>query len=351
MNNIPVDKKQTVRSSNLELLRIVSIILIITMHVVGYAASQCTLSAENTIFRHFVGAIGNLGVSCFVLLSGYFGVKFSWKKFVHISLLTTVYACICNFCNDQYAFTGNVIMAVVWVPRYYNWYITCYLAIMLLSGYINDFCARLDKGSFSRLLMLLFVLLSVLPMLVSANDVLLNKSGQCFTYFTFVYLIGRYIKLYKDVKIPRWLTGGVAFAMVLVMWLKGIASMKISALSAIPLTSNYSPTILIASVSFFFLFKSFSVQSCIVNYISSSVLAVYLLDQLRPTIDRFICVYHHTQDSNFAIWVGGEVLTIFCVAIIIDKIRIHLLYKPEGLITNYLVSFCQKISYQINKII
>lgn len=342
---------KTVRNSNLELLRIVSILLIITMHVIGYAASKGELSIENVYFRYFVGAIGNLGVSCFVLLSGYFGVKFSWKKFVYISLLTTVYAIFCTFCNNGFGITGDVLMAVLWVPRYFNWYVTCYLALLLLSGYINDFRLRLEQKKYARLLVVLFVLLSVLPMFVSATDVVLNTSGQCLMYFLYAYLIGRFVRLHKDVILSRWLTGGVVFVMVLIMWLKGIASMKVEALSLIPLTSNYSPTILIASVAALYLFKSINIQSRFINYISASVLAAYLLDQLKPTIDRYLCVYLHTQDADFALYVMLEVFTVFCIAILIDKVRIHLLYKPETWITNILVAFCEKTILQVNKLI
>ena len=342
---------KTVRSSNLELLRIGSILLIIAMHVIGYAASKRELSTDNTYFIYFVGAVGNLGVSCFVLLSGYFGVKFSWKKFVYISLLTTAYAILCTFCNNDFRITGDVLMAVLWVPRYFNWYITCYLALLLLSGYVNDFCSRLDNKRFTKLLAVLFVLLSVLPMFVSATDVVLNKSGQCLMYFLYAYMIGRFVRLHKDVMLSRWLTGGVVVAMVLIMWLKGIASMKVGVLSQIPLTSNYSPTILIASVAALYLFKSFNIQSRFINYISASVLAAYLLDQLKPTIDRHICVYLHTQDTDFALYVMLEVFTVFCIAIFIDKVRIHLLYKPETWITNVLVAFCVNTSQRINKFI
>ena len=339
------------RDSNLETLRIASIFLIVAMHVIGFAASQGVLSTENTYLRYFVGTIGNLGVSCFVLLSGYFGVKFSWKKFVYISLITTVYACICSFCNSGYAVTGDMIMAIVWVPRYFNWYISCYLALMLLSGHLNNFCNQLDRKDFMKLLVVLSVLFSLLPMMVSANDVLLIRSGQCFTYFVFAYFIGRYIRIHKDIKLSRWKTGLTIFAMVLLMWLKGLLSMRIHALSMIPLTSNYSPTVLIAAISCLYFFKSFSIQSRLINYISASVLAMYLLDQLRPTVDRYICVYKHTQDGDFILYVIIEVVVIFLVSFIIDKIRVHLLDKPEKWITDNLVSVCRWIQSKIYAII
>lgn len=52
------------KNSNLELLRIVSILLIIAMHAIGYAASKGELSDSNQYIRFFVGSFGNHGDFC-----------------------------------------------------------------------------------------------------------------------------------------------------------------------------------------------------------------------------------------------------------------------------------------------
>jgi hypothetical protein len=131
--------------------------------------------------------------------------------------------------------------------------------------------------------------------------------------------------------------------MVLLMWAKSVLSLRIAVLDAIPLMSNYSPTVLIAAVATLYFFKGFNFKSRIINYFSASVLAVYLLDWIRPTIDRFIQVYQHNQCSDFATYVFIEVFTIFVFALVIDKIRIHVFYKPEEYIENKLVKVCETI--------
>lgn len=323
-------------------MRIVSILLIVSMHVIGFAGSKGELSLYNTYFRFFIGAIGNLGVSCFVLISGYFGVKFSWKKFVFITLLTTVYACLAAFCNSGFTTNRDCIMALTTVPRYFNWYITCYIILMMLSGYLNSFINNLSKYSFQKLLVILFVVMSLLPMFVSATETVLVRSGQCLTYFIYVYFIGRYLRLHHDRNYVPWKCLMLVALMVLLMWVKSMLSLRAAALDAIPLTSNYSPTVLIAAVATLYFFKSFNFKSRIINYISASVLAVYLLDWMRPTIDRYIQVYQHNQSPDFAAYVFIEVFTIFVVALLIDKIRIHLFHKPEEWLENKLVRVCEK---------
>lgn len=349
--NVSLVKGKAERNSNLELLRIVSILLIVAMHVCGYAASKGDLSIANTFVRYFIGSIGNLGVSCFVLISGYFGVKFSWKKLVYISLLTTVYACLASFCNEGFTVSRDFIMMLTVVPRYFNWYITCYIILMMVSGYLNFFCESLDRKSYRKLLIALFVMMSVLPMMVSATETVEIRSGQCFSYFIYTYLIGRYIRLHHDSTCPLWKPSLVVAGLVLFMWMFNVATLYIPGLGQIPITSNYSPTIIIASVASLYLFKSFTFRSRTINYISASVLAIYLLDWMKPTIDRYIEVYQHTKDPDFIVYLIVEVCAIAIVALVIDKIRIHLLYKPEAWITNKLVAICEVVNSRINKIL
>lgn len=354
MNTPPIaaqPKVKAERNSNIELLRIVSILLIVAMHVCGYAASKGDFSWGNTVVRYFIGSIGNLGVSCFVLISGYFGVKFSWRKLVYITLLTTVYAVLASFCNGGFAVNRDCIMQLTVVPRYFNWYITCYIILMMVSGYLNRFCESLDRKSYRKLLLALFVTMSVLPMMVSATETVEIRSGQCLSYFIYAYLIGRYIRLHHDQTYPAWKPLLVVVGLVLSMWVFNVATIYVPAIGQIPITSNYSPTIIVASVASLYIFKSFTFRSRAINYISVSVLAIYLLDGLKPTIDRYIEVYKYTQATDFVVYLLMEVSAIALVAFTIDKFRIHLLAKPEAWVTSKLVSVCEKMNATINKII
>ena len=74
------------RSSNFECLRILAIILILIMH--SYAQANCKENLFNLFVGYVISAIGNIGVSCFVLLSGYFGVKFKMQRFIQLILIT-----------------------------------------------------------------------------------------------------------------------------------------------------------------------------------------------------------------------------------------------------------------------
>ena len=79
-----------IRSSNLELFRIFSMILIIAHHYVvnsGLLASiEATPFSRNSIFLLIFGAWGKMGINCFVLITGYFMCKskITMRKFVKL---------------------------------------------------------------------------------------------------------------------------------------------------------------------------------------------------------------------------------------------------------------------------
>lgn len=320
------------------------------MHTIGYASSKGELSGLNQYIRFFVGSVGNLGVGCFVLISGYFGVKNTKHKFLNITILTTLYAMLCAWVNNDFSINRNFIMAIISVPRYFNWYITCYLILMALSEYINHFVESLSKNEFRRLLIILFVFFSVLPMSVSATETVLLRTGQCLTYFIYAYLIGRYIRLHRNNDIPRRTSTIMALVFVTIMFLTKVAGIYVSALYKIPMTSNNSPFILGAVICVFYLFKSFNFKSTIINFISSSVLAAYLLDDLRPAIDKYIHVYSYNLNNDFAIYVALETILIFTMAVLVDKTRILIFGKIEKVFIDTICVFYSRINRKLAEV-
>lgn len=67
------------RHSGLECLRIISIILIVSMHILGNTFH--TSNWLNKEFILFINTLGNTGVTLFILISGYFGIRFNTHKF------------------------------------------------------------------------------------------------------------------------------------------------------------------------------------------------------------------------------------------------------------------------------
>ena len=79
LDNLGSTAMKKVRSSNLELFRIISMLLIIAHHYVvnsGLSASDGPLYTEalsvNSVIMFLFGAWGKTGINCFLMITGYF---------------------------------------------------------------------------------------------------------------------------------------------------------------------------------------------------------------------------------------------------------------------------------------
>lgn len=150
------------RQSNFELLRIVCILLILTMHSISQVQVS-ELSTFNVYLSHIVSSIGNIGVSCFILISGYFGIKFKLQRFIQLAFLTTLYAVVVYLFQKGFVVDRGIVKALLVVPLYDNWFVSCYLLLTLFAPYLNDFVQNLSKIQYAKLLVIMIVCFSILP--------------------------------------------------------------------------------------------------------------------------------------------------------------------------------------------
>lgn len=73
----------TERQSNMELLRIISMLFILLLHSnhMGIAEIYNLPNRTEAYMRFFIEVISIIGVNCFILISGYFRIKLKIKNF------------------------------------------------------------------------------------------------------------------------------------------------------------------------------------------------------------------------------------------------------------------------------
>ena len=190
------------RQSNIELLRIVSILLIVMMHIVG-----CTLGTTNEWNRLVltgVNAIGNMGVTAFMLISGYFGIHFRWSRLLTL-WLTAVFYSLLAFSADLFTGTPLTVMAayaaLTPVTSRLWWFLTCYVVIYCLSPALNRLIQALSRREMQFLLgvLVFFFILSPTFLLHALTG---DAEGKGLANLLTAYLVGRYVSLYG---FPQWL--------------------------------------------------------------------------------------------------------------------------------------------------
>lgn len=335
------------RNSSIELLRIICIFFILLMH----ALPQNDVSAFNKFLRYPIN-IGNIGVSCFILISGYLGLKFKGFRFIQLILLTTFYSLFTYFLNHGWVFNLSTLKAAFVIPLYNNWFITCYLFLMLLSPYIDIFIANCEEKRFRQLLIMLFIGFSLIPTALNTPYyTVVTSGGKCLVYMLFIYMTGRYIRIRegreKGLK-KRDNRKKVLLCFMTLALLACAANYMVGKLfdrDCFIYFLDCSPFIFVMSILTFYYFKSYTFYSKTINFIASSVLAVYLLDGTRLFWnEKLFHLKEFSQDNAMLLLLLLEVSTVFIFAVTIDKIRIALFQSIERKLIKSIQSAARKIT-------
>lgn len=126
------------------------------MHTIGHALPEVT--GVNLIYAVIINGIFNTGVTLFMLISGYFGVRRSAHKIFQMEALSFFYSLLglCVFLLvGRTLHLGMIEKAIFPVLTEVKWYITVYMLLLLLSPYLNRWIEGLTESSFRRVLLLL----------------------------------------------------------------------------------------------------------------------------------------------------------------------------------------------------
>lgn len=277
-------EKTSKRSSNFELLRIISMVFIIWHH---YTLHGGILNVEYTNINKYLAEIiyifGKIGVNLFILISGYFLINsnFKIKKIVKLIMKVLFYNILVFFV--LLIFKKDITLLVIkktFFPISYSsyWFITAYVGMYFFSPFINKLIKVLKQDKFKILLIISLILFSIIPTLAQTSSFMGNLQ-----WFIFVYMIGAYIRLY-DIKISK---KNLKYYIIFLYLFLVIGSLCITYFSIEEpkrfekiktlVSMNFLPTFCL-SIFIFIFFKNLNIKEIkIINYLGKSSLAVYLL--------------------------------------------------------------------------
>lgn len=287
------------RASNLELLRIVAMIMIIALHQNGTANALSTLESHtiNFYIAHIVEAMCICSVNCFVLLSGYFMIEKNEapiKKCVHLLIDVAFWGLI--GCGCAFVFFGesagikNIVIAVVPYIKGQRWFVRDYIILMLLAPFINRCLVSLSKRNYQILLGVLLLVFSIWPSFFPNPPI--DDYGFSCIHFIQIYAIAGYLKRLKakPLKPVVYLCG----------YLVSVAFVFGSALLGVGYAYAYNYLFVItASVSLFLFFRSLSIQSAIVNQLASWAFDVFVIHTTTFFADLIYVQLFHVDVTLF----------------------------------------------------
>ena len=314
-----------VRQSNFELLRLVSMLMVMVAHANGYV-NEADLVGADGIAKVIVNQFCLISVNVFVMISGWFGIKASWKgacsllfQVAFLGLLSFLFFALIghpvSFKTDlfPYLFFG-----------YHYWFVIAYLVLYALSPILNKFCENASKKESLTVLVMFFLTEFIYGFLLGEGQFAFGFSALSFIG---LYLLARYARLYPI----RLLSMNKGKDMAIYLGL--------SLLSIVGLWFGYkwfgmgfhlnhydSPLAIAASLFFLLFFSKLKFQSKAVNWLAASAFAIYLLHENSLISPYYHQIFNRLHESlplvGYYFSLFGLVLLIGLVCIFNDKIRI-----------------------------
>lgn len=344
-NNTLTNKKDT-RNYGIDLLKIVSMIMIIVLHIIGNGSilkNTTAFSPQNNLLW-FLKAACFCCVNCYALATGFlmYDKKVKYSNIIYLYLQVVFYmlfiSVIYFIINPKLITIKNLIDIVFPFAHDGYWYFTAYFGMFFFIPYLNILIKNLNKRQFTQLLVVITVLFTVLP-LAFDFDIFYLKSGYSVFWLIAMYLFGAYFKKYDLKNYFKKRTG------LLIYILSSSAAFAIRMLLAFVKTKadwitvkgtfiiNYcSPFVLMSSIGLLILFSNMHIKgrsTSIIKFFAPLTFGVYLI-HVNPFLwESGEGLFEHLASrSIFVILLYIVVVTaaVFLSCSMIDYIRL-LIFK------------------------
>lgn len=335
------------RSSNLELFRIITMLVIIAHHyVVNSGLTSIIYESESLsaidYFLLIFGWGGKTGINCFMLITGYFMCtsKITALKYGKLVGERYFYAILffLIFCLSGYStFSVKAFLKMIF-PFFAvrDNFTVCFFLFYLFIPFLNKLIHSLAEKEHLVLIALCLCIYTILPSFAKAD-----VRYSYVTWFMVLYLIASYIRLYPK-KIfdgaGKWglmTAGTVVCSWMSVMILAWIGNKfgKTQIAYFFVSDSNKILAVITALCAFLF-FKNLKIkQSRFINTVAASTFGVLLIHAnsdimrqwlWRDTLEN-VKWYHTPWIYLHAV---GSVFGIYIVCTVLDMIRRYLFEKP-----------------------
>ncbi len=338
------------RMANIELLRIVSMMMVVMLHYLGKGGLLPETTGAMTVNGYVAWGMESLcivAVNVYMLISGYFLVESGFKgrrilellcQVLFYTILVPLVLILVGVLPASIFNIYHILQTVLPVQMEHYWFITAYVIMYLLSPILSVAAKSMSKeqlrGTIIALLLFFAVSKSILPF-----ELAIDKQGYDGLWFVCVFLVAAYMRLYG---IPFFTNGGKGRRGILcylagcagvygLMLLVRLVYLKTGSLDHfIDSTYHYNHVLnLFAAVGLFYAFYYIKLDGdtkCgkLICKIAPYTLGVYLLHEqwdIRYLWPKWLGA---TAEGNVLMLVLrciAAVLIVFVAGILVDMIR------------------------------
>ncbi|UXC68812.1 acyltransferase [Limosilactobacillus vaginalis] len=353
------DKLVKERNYGVDLLRIISMYMIMTLHVMSNGGSllEHQVNTYHTQVILLLTFFNNVAVNLFALISGYVGIKAKRKAKRIIELWLQV----------LFFSWGIMLFFLLFLPQYLNhfqelasifptlskqyWYFNAYLLLFILMPIINNGIKKLNKSQFSKLCLLLFIITSCIGGIFYQDSFALNN-GFSGIWLIIMYIFGAYLKQYglkikPNLSLLMYLMASILGAVIVnltVIGSNGYSSGKVLYDNWFKWFNYNNPIMVINAILLFWVFVNINIKGRytigFIEHISTLAFGTYLLQTNYIVYAWFKGRYAYFYDKNILFMLFLILLTAlgwFILGSIVEAIRQYAFRKLK------IVSFVTKL--------
>ena len=347
---------KTQRSSNLELLRILCMLLIIGDHLTGQGGIADYTTLPSSFAFCLIGCGSRIACSVFILIGGWFLCEQPYKTrrplslWLSLWLYTVPVTLLCRLAGLDVSL-GALRWAAFPASTRQLWFISDYLLLLLCVPLLNRVLRGLPRTAHRGLLAVLAVPMILYPTLFGENGIVSDTAWM----FLYEYLLAAYLRRYPENRLARLLQSRAA-ALALGLGLplvntairamletRGLTDGKAFQYVAYYRTALGALPNLLAALALFYLFKNLDL-GCVrwVNALSGTTLGVYILHQV-PAFRNFLWngLLQARAHHGSVVYTLFAIFAVFFGCAAVDAVRTRLVMRPlEN--TKLFTALCEK---------
>ena len=334
------------RNYAIELLRVISMMGIVLLHVQSKTGwlTQHQVRQASWLGSWGIHAFCIAAVNVYVLISGYFmpGSKRSTKKVFSLwgtAVTWGMLILMLNICVDRSSVSPKDFLGVLLpISTRQYWFLTVYIALYLISPYLDILLKTVTKKQYQGLLVILVVLFSLLPTFIpyGGEDGITGINGIGGTniaWFCVLYAIAGYIRRFMsldEIRINRYKylamnVAATAIMLVFQLSMEAVQNQFGFGGSYGVWFFNYASLInLMASIGMFLFFLSLNVQlgkssKRMLMLFSQGTFSVYLIHEnvkMRPLlwdmVKQIDAEYLASMNYTFKIMLISACIFVVC---------------------------------------
>ena len=321
------------RESNIELFRIVAIFCILLEHCFGWflvrggVNSLMDAGLGIGITRATILSATCIGVNCFILISGYFGLRLKGRSLLNIFLILFAFYLGCYLVDAlaiRHHFSWHQLLRQCLAFSRENWFVQCYLFLMLLSPVLNTYVEHTHPRQQLWFILGLSAVACYFGCIHQSTYFYFNH-GYSITSFILVYLIGRYLRIAGTEQLASVKTPWLVLVWAILIIIGAVGRLMWPTIEP-PFFYDYcSPIQLLQATLLFVLFARVHFKSRTLNWLAGSRLAVFVFHAIAP-----VSTLWSQYETNLYYSNGGVIfvaislvlcIVVFFTATCLDKIR------------------------------